>query len=133
MRQVNRNPDARELRRFSIAMLVGLGVFGCIAAWRAGSVTTGAVWLWIAGVVLAVAGMIPGLARPAYLAVHFPSSWVGFVISRILLTILFYGMFLPIGLALRLVGHDPLRLRSRGRAGWYDTSSGTPESWYRQF
>ena len=38
----------------------------------------------------------------------FPIAWVG---SHLLLGIVFYGVVCPIGIALRVLGHDPLGLR----------------------
>ena len=72
-----------------------------------------------AGMVLLVVAMTaPGLFRP------FAKFWFGFshalggVVSRILLTLLFYVMVMPVGLVRRAIGKDTMQLKKwkQGRA-----------------
>ncbi len=41
---------------------------------------------------------------------------IGFVVSTIALAIMFYLVFTPLGLGMRLFGRDPLRLKQRDTA-----------------
>ena len=89
------------------------GVRGGLSIWREASpVDATSIVLWtVGGVLLAVALVAPGrLAVPNLL-------WrrLGFVLSRVVnpvvLLLLYATCIVPIGLAMRLFGHDPLRLK----------------------
>ena len=61
---------------------------------------------------------------------------IGWTVSLVLLGLVYYGLFLPIGLVFRLVGRDALGLRSQPDATTYWTSR--PEMadvrrYFRQF
>ena len=74
----------------------------------------GAIRLWALGIALAFA--LVAFLAPRILAV--PNRlWTGLglllgkVVSPVVIAILFYGVFMPIGLLMRALGKDPLRLR----------------------
>ena len=69
--------------------------------------------LWSAGAVLAVAAFIPKLGRLAYLAVYLPTSILGYVVSNIILALMFLFVITPLGILLRLMGKDLLQQRSQ--------------------
>jgi len=133
---VNWRPDARELRRFAIAMLIGFTILGLLSAWRGKGIGTPSIVLWSLGVVLAVAAFIPGLGRMAYLAVYLPTSIIGYVVSNVLLALMFLVVITPLGLILKLMGKDILQQqrRPKERTGWMPVkSTKTEDSYYRQF
>jgi hypothetical protein len=76
----------------------------------------------VAGVTGAVL-VILGLIRPALLK-HPAAAWMrlahvlGYVNSRIILTVLFALVLTPMGLLWRLVGKDPLARRRESWTGW---------------
>jgi hypothetical protein len=127
------NPEARDLRQFAIAMLIGFAVLGTIAALKAGALSTGAIVLWSAGAVLALAGLTPGLGRFAYLAVYLFSGVAGWIVSHVLLVVLFYLVFTPIGLIMRFTGADPLRMRVSGSMWREARAAGAAANYHRQF
>ena len=125
-------PGQPELRRFAVSMLVGFALLGLLAAWRHHHVGVTSFVLWGIGAGLAAAALVPGLGRAAYLAVYVPTSLMGFVVSRILLTGIYFLVFTPLGLLLRAFGKDLLALR-RGGGGWSaHREPGGPEGYYRQ-
>jgi hypothetical protein len=129
-------PDARELRRFAIAMLIGFTILGLLSAWRGKGIGIPSIVLWSFGVVLAVAAFIPRLGRMAYLAVYLPTSIIGYVVSNILLALMFLVVITPLGLILKLTGKDILQQqrRPKERTGWMPVNSTkTEDSYYRQF
>jgi hypothetical protein len=133
---LNWRPDARELRRFAIAMLIGFTILGLLSAWRGKGIGTPSIVLWSLGVVLAVAAFIPGLGRMAYLAVYLPTSIIGYVVSNVLLALMFLVVITPLGLILKLMGKDLLQQqrRPKERTGWMPIkSTKTEDSYYRQF
>lgn len=101
----------RALRSFGTlvgSVLLGLGF---IAAWKHDWSTT-AVFLWLIGIgcVLVVTGLtVPTVLKPVYRMWMGLAVVLGFMMTRIILTIVFYFVITPTGLLLRLFGKDPLR------------------------
>jgi len=119
LRHVKWEPDAKELREFAVTMLVGFLALGGLAAWRRHEVGSASLLLWTAGLLLAAGSCIPRLSRSLYLVVYVVSGLAGYVISQILLCVVFFALFAPIGAILRLRGKDPLRLSSPATSpGW---------------
>ena len=73
-----------------------------------------------AALALAAAGLLaPALARRFHVLWMKLASALGYVNSRVLLTLLFYLVFTPYGFASRLFKRDPLnRRRPRGESYW---------------
>ena len=129
------HPDRRELRRFAIAMLIGFFVLGALSAWRAKGIGTGSMVLWSIGVTLAVAALVPKLGRIAYLAVYLPTSIIGYVVSNVMLALMFFLVITPLGFILKLMGKDLLQQRRQKRKTQWTPVKDTrnEESYYRQF
>jgi hypothetical protein len=128
-------PDAAELRRFAIAMLVGFTLLGLLSAWRAKGIGTGSIVLWSLGIFLATAAFVPGLGRVAYLAVYLPTSIIGYVVSHVMLTLMFFFVITPLAIILRLMGKDLLQQRRpKQKPEWMAVKGVKNEdSYYRQF
>ena len=115
-------------------MLIGFTVLGSLAAWRASGISKTSTGLWAIGAVLAVAAFVPGLGRAAYLAVYLPTSIIGYVVSRVMLALMFFFVITPLGLILRLMGKDFLQQRRRNKSQWMPVrASKSEDSYYRQF
>lgn len=127
---VNRDPDARELRKFAAAMLAGFGVLGAISwyvapdpngfAWQSARGQYVALGLWGAGVALALIGIGPkAVARPVYVAWMSVAMVMGTVVTTVLLSLMFV-LLLPVFSLIRL--GDPLRMKLRpaGESYWED-------------
>jgi Saxitoxin biosynthesis operon protein SxtJ len=108
----------RELRRFGF--IVG-GIFGVIGLWP-WVVRGQAPRPWVLG--LAVALILPALVAPRVLA-PVQRVWtaageaLGWVNTRIVLGVIFFGVVTPTGLVLRLAGRDPMRRGFDGEAATY--------------
>jgi hypothetical protein len=104
-------------RSFGLVFVV---VFFTIAAWP---LLHGETPRWWAFGVAAVFALV-AVMRPTLLA-GLNRLWVklgvllGKLVSPIALGILFYGVFFPVGVAMRLAGKDPLRLRRDADAASY--------------
>jgi hypothetical protein len=100
----------RQLRDFGL--LVG-GIFGVIGLWpllwRQQSPRLWALALAVALVLPAL--MAPPILAPAYRAWMKLAEVLAWVNTRIVLGVVFYGVVTPIGLVMRLTGHDPMRRR----------------------
>ena len=100
--------DKAQLRRFGL--IVG-GIFGALGIWPA-VVRGQSPRLWMVG--LAVALVVPALLAPRVLApAH--RAWMalgdalGWINTRLVLGLIFFGVVTPTGLVLRLTGRDPMR------------------------
>lgn len=70
-------------------------------------------WPWAVGIfVILWALLSPGTFTWFYRGWLKLGHILGLINTRIILAIIYYGMITPIGLVLKLMGHDPLRLRS---------------------
>jgi saxitoxin biosynthesis operon SxtJ-like protein len=128
-------PGREELRRFAVAMFVGFVALGLMVAWRRHGLERSTWVLWFVGLALAVGGLTPGLGRWSYLGVHLPTALMGYIVSHILLTLMFLTVFTPLGVIVRLTGKDLLLLRRpRQQRLWISRSAvRDPDSYYRQF
>ena len=105
------NPPSRTVRQFAVLWLV---FFGGLAFWEAASQKP---WATLGLAAIAVLGGVAGLFKPApvrplyagWMVLVFPLGWA---ISHVLLALLFFGLFTPLALILKLGGRDPLRRRA---------------------
>jgi len=100
--------QVKELRQFGL--LVG-GVFSIIGLWPM-FLRGEPLRLW--AVVLGSLLILSGSLVPTWLApVHRGWMWVGHVLgwinTRIILGVIFYGLITPIGIAFRMLGKDTMR------------------------
>jgi hypothetical protein len=100
--------DRAQLRNFGL--IVG-GIFGVIGLWPA-IIRGGNVRPWMVG--LAVVLILPALVAPRTLAPAHRAwmalgSALGWVNTRIILGLIFFGMITPMALVLRLARRDPMQ------------------------
>ena len=101
--------------------LVVAAVFLAIAAWNLYRGRAGVVAVFGGlGCALALAGVfVPAIARRFHVVWMRLAAVLGYVNSRVLLTVMFYGVFAPYGLVSRLVGRDPLNRRGAKRDSYW--------------
>lgn len=105
------HPDARILRQFAWVSLVAFPLIGWVLLY----LTLGLSPLWIlvlAGIGLAVLlseliGFTP-LPRFVFRALVLLSWPIGLVVFTLLIGLIYYGVFTPMGLFFRLIGRDVL-------------------------
>ena len=108
----------RTLRQFGlmvggIFLFIGLWPF----VWRQEAVR---IWAVVPGSLLAVAGlMMPGLLKQVYQGWMWVGHVMGWVNTRIILGVLFYGVVTPMGLVMKLTGRDPMRREFEADAQTY--------------
>jgi hypothetical protein len=111
MKQTVDRLDAKGYRKFGLTTgAIVIVLFGVLIPWLFGLAFPR--WPWILGGVLAAWALIaPSTLQPVY------TGWMKFghvmnwINTRIILGILFYGLFLPIGALMRVFGKDPMRRR----------------------
>lgn len=125
----------RELRKFGLLVGGVLAVLGLLM-WVRGKPHF--PWLLAPGVALLALGLIlPRSLKYVYLAWMSLAILLGFVVSNVLLTLLFLLVITPIGLMARLCRKDFLRLQIRPEASTYwlprDHAAQPKSNYERQF
>ena len=109
----------KDLRKFGLMVGGILLLLGFFLLWR-GRHATIQISLWAIGGSLIVFGAIaPKVLRPVYVAWMKFALILGWVNSRILLSLIFFLLFTPIGLIMRLFGRDALNRRMSGESDSY--------------
>ena len=131
--RINKNPSRRELAVFGLIWLVFFGIVGAIV-WSKSDLATAASIIWAVAVVVPVVGwMVPSLMRIVYLGMTYASLPIGFVVSHVILAIVYYLVMTPIGLVMRMFGHDPMQRRFDRDAKTYWIPREQPEQIERYF
>jgi hypothetical protein len=108
---INFRPDIRTLRQFSGLWILFLGGMAAWQGWMHGR-TTLAITLTILAVIVGVPGLlVPRFIRPVFVGCTVLTFPIGWVMARLLLGVLYYVIFTPLGLLFHLFGRDVLYLR----------------------
>ncbi len=101
--------DKKGLRQFGL-MAGGfvIGIFGFLFPWLKGSEIP--LWPWILGAAfIAWALIAPSSIKHLYKVWMTIAMFIGSIINRVVLSIAFFGVLLPIGLIMRLTGKTPIQ------------------------
>ncbi len=129
-------PTVRMLRQFAAAWLV---FFLAVAVYRyfgRGQHTAGIV-LGVVAIVAGVVGLIrPALVRWLFVGATIVAFPIGWVVSQVMLAVMFYGIVTPLAVLFRMRGRDLLcRKPAPGRASFWMPKE-TPQdlrSYFRQY
>ena len=132
---VTKRASDRTLRQFGALSLV---FFGGWAAWRlwhgqAGAFTT--VLLVLALVIGGVGLLLPAAIRPIYTGWMIAAFPIGWTVSKVVMALMFYLVFTPVGVLFRLMGRDPLHLRRATAASFWAPKTGprSGDEYLRQY
>ena len=116
-----------KLRSFGVLVGIVATVLASVLLWK--GLAMGWVVLAV-GAALIIMGLIAArFLRPLYLPWMTLALLLGFVMTRVVLTAVFFLMITPIGLIMRLTGRDPMRRKiDRSRASYWITKSYDPDS-----
>jgi hypothetical protein len=123
------NTDKKTLREFGFVFAGGLVVFfGLLIPWIFDKPWVwqegGARWPWVGAAVFAGTGLIlPQALRSIYLLWMKIGHALGWINTRIILGLVFFIMFAPVALVLRIFGKDPLHRKLDEKAGTYRVAS----------
>lgn len=116
-----------QARKTALVVAVVLFLF---AAWNLyrGRMTVVPILVGV-GVALVLTGLLlPALARRFHVFWMRVAAVLGYVNSRVLLTLMYYGVFAPYGLVSRLARRDPLRRRGPKRESYWTERARTRQS-----
>jgi hypothetical protein len=123
------NPSEKQLRQFAgvwfpaFCGLVGWSIGHKTGHWSAVEIG------WVLAGLLSVGGLVlPALIRPIFVGLILLTFPIGWVVSHLLLGLIFYGVVTPIGLILRISGHDPLQLKKPSGNSVWKTSIGKTDA-----
>jgi hypothetical protein len=130
------DPTRKTLRQFAGLWLV---FFGGVALWQA--LVRGRMNLGLSIGALALVVGLAGLTRPewvrliyiGWMVLAFPIGWT---VSQVILLLMYFGLFTPIGLVFRLIGRDPLQRARRPGIESYWTPKPAPagvRGYFKQF
>jgi hypothetical protein len=107
----------KEVRKFGLTIGILLLM---IAAWLFWKQRSSFPYFAYAGGGLALAGLIlPVLLKPIYKVWMSFAVVMGFIMTRVILTVIYFGMFTPIALTAKLLGKDLLGERWDKKAETY--------------
>jgi len=113
----------RVLRQFAGAWLVFFLVWSASAFWKRHNLPASGVLAVVA--LFGIAGLIkPDAIRLPFIVASVVAYPMGWLMSHILLAIMFYGVITPIGLFWKIRGRDPLQLRHQPPPPTYWTKPG---------
>jgi hypothetical protein len=128
-------PTARVLRQFAVGWLLFFGALSRI--WlRRGDEGAGLALL-LAALAVGLLGLLkPAAIRPLFVAAMALSLPVGWIISQILLALVFFLVFTPLAVGFRLLGRDALARKPAPHRATFWVAKGTPEdprTYFRQY
>ncbi|MDB6139517.1 MAG: hypothetical protein JWO94_2589 [Verrucomicrobiaceae bacterium] len=138
-REINWQPDAGDLHKFARSLIIG---FPCLALifflgrWGKDYAVPYAHGFLLLGGIGAAVGLVclavPWLARPLYFVWYALAASIGIIMANLLFCVMFYALFTPLGLLMRLTGRDALKLK-RNKAPssyWQDAEPPAPAEHY---
>lgn len=105
----NSNSAAKELRDFAFTLSCALGFLGGVILWRKGEI---GFLFWVIGMVILSMGLLrPRLLVPINKVWMGISFLMGFFMTHLILALMYYLIFTPVGLVMKTLGKDPLSLK----------------------
>lgn len=105
------NPSRRELRVFGLILGPFLALIGWYLSRRFESPPTFPIMAGVGALAFVLAVAVPIALKPIYVAWTTATFPIGWVVSHVVLALVYYGVLTPIALALRLSGRDPMGRR----------------------
>jgi hypothetical protein len=126
------NPPEKELRQFALLCLV---VFGAIGLWRGlrGDWAAAAFFAALALGLGPLGWFLPRALRPIYVGWMVLAFPIGWLVSKLMIALLFFGMITPLALLFRAIGRDPLRRLKRPATASYWEPKPMPHDIRRYF
>ncbi len=137
MTDLNLRPSEQQLRQFAWISLLGFPLISWVLIHMIlGLSLTVVLTVGAVGPVVLVLGLInPKLVWPVYVLLMLIALPIGFVVSAVLLRLIYYLLFTPIALWFRLTGKDAMNRRFQPEADsyWTDHAGRDPASYLRLY
>ena len=134
--EINTTPTPRDLSWFGIVVLAFFGLVG-LMAWRWTGTFSVSFYLWtLAAVLVSAYYAIPTLQRPMFVGWMYATYPLGWVMSHLLMAVVFFGVLTPTGLLMRAVRRDTMdRTFDRNARTYWKRRAQVkdPARYFRQF
>lgn len=130
------HPTSKDLRVFAGLQIVFFAFIAGMFWRRGGSVEIAGTIVAVSTLVGIVGLLAPRVIRPIYLGWMLAVFPIGWVVSHVVLAVVYYLVITPIGLVRRAGGRDPLERRFDPQATTYWRERPAPppkERYFRQF
>ncbi len=121
------SPAPRDLRRFALTLGAAFVVLAGVAWWR-GRVGTAAVLGALGGALVVSGLLVQGRLGPVYRGWMALALAISRVTTPVFMGLLYFGIFTPLGVAMRLLGRRPLVRRREASTFWVDRPAGARRS-----
>ena len=118
-------PDVAELRKFGLIFgSLVIGAFGLLIPWIWDLEIAVTKWPWPLGAVFIVWALAhPASLGPVYRAWMQFGHAIGWINTRIILGLVFFAVFLPAAIVMKLMHKDPMSRKLDSEAGSYRVAS----------
>ncbi|AWT60598.1 MAG: hypothetical protein DF168_01813 [Candidatus Moanabacter tarae] len=134
--RINRNPSRKDLILFGFLWIIFFGAFGTLFFYKWHSIYLG-LTLWFLAIITPITGLLlPSFMRLVYIGMAYATSPIGFILSYVILALVYYLVVTPIGLAMRIARYDPMKKRfaSEAESYWIKREPRTSiKRYFRQF
>lgn len=131
--EINWSPSSRQLRQFGVLCLLAIPLIGWL--WSASPAVIGML-VGVGGAMATVAWIRPRWLRPVFIGLLIAAAPLSKIFGELSMLLLYFGVFLPIGILFRLLRRDALQLRMNRNQETYWQSKTEPKdlaSYYRRF
>lgn len=120
----------KSVRQFGLILTLILAGYFSLRWWRGDLLIAGYGVAFLLGLCSVV---YPSLVRIIYIPWMVVVRIIGFVMTHVLLAIIFYLIFTPVGFVMRLFGKDPLERTGKKDSYWKPRKTGTQTDFERMF
>jgi len=113
-----KNVSTREARKTAFVVSAVL-ILATLIFWYRDRMTAASTTMILAVVLLAIGSLMPGTAKLFHRGWMTIAFALGYVNSRIILTLVYFLVFVPYGVLSRVFGRDPLDVRSEPRDSYW--------------
>lgn len=141
--EFNWKPEGRDLRAFAQSLMVGFPVIAVVLFlmnWLFKQQLPDLRFFLMLGGIGASVGAIcflsPVIARPLYFVWYALTGAIGIVVANLIICLVFFGIFTPMALVIRLIGRDALRLKPQQGANTFWEDAPDPpraDHYFRQY
>ena len=123
-------PSNRAFGLFFALIFFALGGYGYLNSWQLFLSISFSI---VAGLFFLCALIAPRILQPLNFAWLKLGFLLGAIVNPIILTILYVGTMLPLGICYRLIGRDSLRLKRSAGSYWVERDNNRKVNFAKQF